>query len=166
MPFGLLGMGGEDDDERSLQSTILMGVGGVAAVWLAFRSGALDGLIRFVSANAGFVVPLAILGLVGYWMFDEAEDAMEAEDVVRATGDRASRTSKKTLGLLGAAGLAAGTVGGSLADVLVQGFQSMPFFIGQGLTIGLGFLGSLGVLSGPQVIVLGSIVLIAAYVAR
>lgn len=155
-----------DGNDAGLKSTILWGLAGVTGIWIAFRSGLLDGVIRFVSANAGLVVPLAGIAIVGYWMLDEAEDATEAEEVVASTGQRAGRASKKTLGLLGAAGLAAGTFGASLADVAVQGFQSAPFFIGQAVTIGLGFLGGIGVLNGPQVIVLGSIVLVTVYVAR
>lgn len=145
--------------EMSTPEKVLLGVVVLAVLWLASSMALLP--VGVIAANGEMLAGLAVLAVLGWWAYSEAEDDDDVADVVGKTSSRAENASKGLLDgtralILGAV-MVAITVGGELfATVagLVDIAGMAPGVAGSLIAGGAAIAGTLGILSLEAVVVL------------
>jgi len=79
-------------NDLSKQMQVLVGVVVAAAVWLVASMGILP--VDVFTANSEVLLGVAIIAVIGWWAFSEAEDDDGIADVVDKTTDRAENASE------------------------------------------------------------------------
>lgn len=126
-----------------------------------------------IMANPRLLVGLAAIGLVSWWAYDELEEDDDFSAVASKTTDRAedsvggfvNGTTALLTGLVAVVMTAGQPVLDVLGGVLAHAGE-MPVVVSNLVAAGLGFLGALGVLTGPQVLVVAGSLLVGALALR
>jgi len=111
-------------------------------------------LLQPLLENWVAVLGIFLTGMLAYWIYDEAEEAADAEDTIRRVTDRAERATGRTV--RGSRALTVGIFGVFMtAAVELLGFAAelngllggIPFVVGSVVVTALGFLGIAGAFS-------------------
>jgi len=111
-------------------------------------------MLRFLAENWLIAIGIFLIGLLTYWVYDEAEEAAGTEDTIRRVSDRAERATGESV--RGTRALAVGVLGILMTvgvEVLAFGAElnmllgNVPFVVGTVVVAALGYLGMAGAFS-------------------
>lgn len=156
-------------ENMSKQAQVLVGVVVAALAYVGLSMGMLP--VEAITASSDILLGLAVIALVGWWAFSEAEDDDGIADVVDKTTDRAENASKGFLEgtsalIIGGVAVAL-TVGSELLGLLFGLVDIASTAPGVAGTIGAGIAGLAGMLGFLNVttlaVVVVAIVLLVVY---